>query len=175
MSRESRETREVEMYNFATRTGRSLILAAFAGYFVTWVCGTATAQVAVQLPTFNVFSVQTTVMVPDGGRMNLGSIGGSSQGMTSRGVPLLGSAPGFGRPFNNRAMGSSTSSANVSVTAQIISLSELEAPLLSEGNRRLASRPFATPADVQRRAAYLSRNMGRVAEGASATGAAIRR
>ncbi len=152
-----------------------LILAGMAGVCSTWGLGHAEAQVAVQLPTFNVFSVQTTVMVPDGGRMNLGSIGRSSQGMTSRGVPLLGSAPGLGRPFNNRAIGTSTSSANVSVTAQIISLSELEAPLLSEGNRRMASRPFATPADVQRRAAYLSRHMGRIAGGMSTSGGAIRR
>lgn len=155
-------------------TIQSVIIAATIFAAVSVCLPLCQAQVAVQLPTFQVFSVQTTVMVPDGGTMSLGSIGRGSMGATSRGVPLLGSAPGWGRPFRNRAVGSSTSAGNVSVSAQIISLREIEGPLLAEGNRRLASKPYATAPDVQRRAAFLLRHVGQ-AKSASGRGETIRR
>lgn len=120
----------------------------------------AAAQVAVQLPTFQVFSVDTSVMVPDGGSLRLGSVGRGSEGLTARGVPLLGSAPLLGRPFSNRGSGRAIGSSSVSVHTQIISMSEQEAAVLAEGNRRLAERPFATPADVRRRAEFLTRHRG---------------
>jgi type II secretory pathway component GspD/PulD (secretin) len=131
-----------------------------AGALLGLAWQSAPAQVAVQLPTFDIFTVQTTVMVPDGGTMSLGSIGRSSAGSTSRGVPLLGNTPGLGRAFRNRGLGTETSAGNLSVSAQIISLSELEGPLLNEGYRRLASRRYATPPEIQRRAEYLSRHVG---------------
>jgi type II secretory pathway component GspD/PulD (secretin) len=151
--------------NRTNRLASRFVIAVFAVSIFGGVGGIggtrlASAQVAVQLPTFDIFSVQTTVMVPDGGTMSMGSIGRASAGSTSRGVPLLGSLPYAGRPFRNRAIGTETSSANVSVSAQIISLRELEGPLLAEGYRQLAQRRYATPPEIQRRAEFLSRNVG---------------
>ncbi len=114
----------------------------------------------VQLPTIDVFTVQTTVIVPDGGTMLLGSIGQSAMSEVMRGVPLLGNAPGAGRLFRNRAIGSETSAGNATVSAQTISMSELEPGILAEGNRRLQASQHATDAKTQRRAEFLSRNIG---------------
>ena len=123
-------------------------------------CAAAAAQ-TVQLPTIDVFTIQTSVMVPDGGTMLLGTIGRSSMGETMRGVPLLGNIPGAGRLFRNRGIGQETSAGTATVSAQILSMREMEEGVLAEGNRRLQSAPFAADANTQRRAEFLSRNIGR--------------
>jgi type II secretory pathway component GspD/PulD (secretin) len=114
----------------------------------------------VQLPTVTVFDIQTTVMVPDGGTMLLGSIGRSALGETMRGVPLLGNVPGAGRLFRNRGIGSETSARTATASAQIISMQELEPQILAEGNQRLRASNYAPDAKTQRRAEFLSRNIG---------------
>ncbi len=114
----------------------------------------------VQLPTITVFDVQTTVMVPDGGTMLLGSIGRSAMGETMRGVPLLGNVPGAGRLFRNRGIGSETSARTATASAQIISMQELEPQILAEGNQRLRASNYTPDAKTQRRAEFLSRNIG---------------
>ena len=67
--------------------------------FVAWAVGQAAAQpnITVQLPTFNVTTVQTTVSVPDGGTALLGGINRLSEGSVSRGVPMLNKIPGVSR------------------------------------------------------------------------------
>src|ERR1700752_3678368 len=80
----------------------------------TFLAEKASSQ-TVQLPTVHSFTVQTTVMVPDGGTMLLGSIGRSAMGETLRGVPLLGNIPGAGRLFKNRAIGQETSAGTATV------------------------------------------------------------
>src|SRR5437899_3099805 len=52
----------------------------------------------VQLPTFNLFTISTTVLVPDRGSMSLGGSGGSRSASHSNG----------GLGFSNRAGGSSS-------------------------------------------------------------------
>lgn len=84
------------------------------------------AQSVVQLPVFNVFSVQTTVSVPDSGRGYLGGVRRARSGSTQRGVPLVGKLPLVGRPFRNRGIGSEMSTADAAVTARIIDLAEEE-------------------------------------------------
>ena len=56
---------------------------------------TASAQqnTTIQLPTWNVNTVGTTVTVPDGGTGLLGGINRASEGSVSRGVPLLNKIP----------------------------------------------------------------------------------
>lgn len=114
----------------------------------------------VQLPTIIVFNVQTTVIIPDGGTMLLGSVGRSAMGETSRGVPLLSNVPGAGRLFRNRVTGQETSARNATATAQIISLREMEPEILAEGNRRLAESNHRPDPETQRRAEFMSRNIG---------------
>lgn len=82
----------------------------------------------VQLPTFNFFTISTTVNVPDRGTMSLGGVNSAADGSRTNGVPGLGGAPGFG----NRAIGSSRSAGNVSVGVTIIDLKEMDRQLLAD-------------------------------------------
>jgi len=72
----------------------------------------------VQLPTMRVFSLDTTVAVPDQGSAYLGGIGRSAQSSSSRG-PLS----------TGRAYGSSTTQGTARVNASIIDLEELDREL----------------------------------------------
>ncbi len=111
----------------------------------------------VQLPVVSVFNVRTTVMVPDGGIMSLGGVTRHAEGSISRGVPGL-----INRPFTNRNAGYSTSSNRASVKVTVLSGREWE----SSGDfvdRSRAGRLSAGSAELQRKAAFLSRNVGRSA------------
>ena len=87
---------------------------------------------AVQLPTFDIFGVNTTVSVPDRGSALLGGVTRSSSGVDSRGVPMLGRIPGVGRLFRNQAIGREDSSGQAHVTARIIDLHEMDEAVLQE-------------------------------------------
>jgi type II secretory pathway component GspD/PulD (secretin) len=123
-------------------------------------CAEPTAAQTVQLPTVDTFTANTTVIVPDGGTIVLGSIGSSSMGEVGRGVPLLGNLPGVGRAFRNRASGQETGARSATVSSQIISLREMEPQILAEGNRRLQAAEFRPSPQTQRRAEFLSRHIG---------------
>ncbi len=99
---------------------------------------TASAQRAttVQLPTFSFFTVNTTVMVPDGGSAYLGGVGRASSGSTSRGLPGLGGSPLGG----NRAIAGSVSAGGISISAKIHDFEAMDQALLNQG---LASQPNA--------------------------------
>ncbi|QDS97282.1 hypothetical protein [Adhaeretor mobilis] len=79
--------------------------------------------VRVQLPTFHVFGISTTVLVPDRGSMVQGGVNRSSRGSHQ-----------LGR--GNRGYGSSTSAGGVSVSATIIDHSEIDRAVLAEAARR---------------------------------------
>ncbi|MCC7085236.1 MAG: hypothetical protein IT427_09540 [Pirellulales bacterium] len=88
----------------------------------------AQVPVAVQLPTFHYFSVDTTVLVPDRGAAYLGGVNYSSTGRTSRGLP------GLGRPFANTAISRSTVGGGMWVSAYIHDLEAMDAALLGQGD-----------------------------------------
>jgi hypothetical protein len=115
----------------------------------------------VQLPTFSVFTVQTTVSVPDGGTMSLGGIGRGADSGVNRG------------PIRNRALGSARSASGVSISATIIDTEEIDRALLAEA---AAKREFAADAATAKRAADLSKSVARVDDRAALPGsvAAIR-
>lgn len=153
---------------------RSLI----AGWvFVAWAAGQAVAQqnITVQLPTFNVTTVQTTVSVPDGGTALLGGIGRFSEGSVSRGVPMLNKVPGVSRLFGNRGIGRDVGLSQMTITPRIIIQEEEElrqtgvsAELLSQlSSASNAVRPVglagAAPADPElaRKADFIARNVAR--------------
>jgi Flp pilus assembly secretin CpaC len=129
------------------------VILALAAVLTSSACGQT-----LQLPTFEYFTVNTTVSVPDGGTTYMGGVNRSSAGRTSGGVPLLGKVPFAGRPFGNRAIGRDMSAAGVSATARIIILEEEEAKLGLTGS------PLA-PGDslsaMERRAAFLAGNVAR--------------
>lgn len=80
----------------------------------------------VQLPTFEVITVNTTVSVPDGGTVLLGGIKRLSEGRTEFGVPLLSKVPYVDRLFRNVGIGRQTESLMMMVTPHIIIQEEEE-------------------------------------------------
>jgi hypothetical protein len=94
--------------------------------------------VPIQLPTQSVFSVNTTVSVPDGGSISLGGNSGSAWSSTRRG--------GFGPLFPNRALGGTQFANNAAVHVQILSQAELEAELLSQLPPERSLADYARPA-----------------------------
>ncbi|HMO92760.1 MAG TPA: hypothetical protein PKD64_11260 [Pirellulaceae bacterium] len=112
-----------------------------------------------QLPTIEVFNINTAVMVPDGGMTYLGGVGRVRYGSNTVGVPGLSNIPGMNRLFKNRGIGHDISSSNAAVTAKIIILEELEQEVLAEAKRRQASR--AHQAELEKEADRISNQIGR--------------
>lgn len=98
------------------------------------------APTTVQLPTFSVFTVQTTVTVPDSGAGFLGGIGRARDGSTTR---------GFG-PLKNRGLASSRGASGMSVHARIIDHHEMDEAVLAEA---AAKRGSSVAAGIAGRAA----------------------
>ena len=84
----------------------------------------------VQLPTVSNFTVQTTVSVPDRGSAYLGGISRGADGRVTR---------GFG-PLANKAIGSTRSASNVSVSATIIDNAEIDRDLHAAAAARRGER-----------------------------------
>ena len=124
-------------------------------------CCRAQFTQTVQLPTFHVTGVSTTVIVPDRGSVYLGGVHRSSIGSRQFGTPLSG--------FRNRAIGRASAAGSMSIHATIIDHDEIDRALLAEAARRrgakvdIYGRPVANapriPRDVvgQRWAAGLDR------------------
>ncbi|MEM9353583.1 MAG: hypothetical protein AAGA92_11270 [Planctomycetota bacterium] len=87
---------------------------------------TITSGTTVQLPTFEVISVSTTVSVPDGGTVLLGGIKRLDEARTEFGVPILSKVPYIDRLFRNVGIGRSTDSLMMMVTPRIIIQEEEE-------------------------------------------------
>jgi len=88
---------------------------------MTCCIGNSHAQVqniTVQLPTYNVFGVSTTVSVPDRGSIYLGGVNRSRLGRRSR----------------------ATSAGGVSINATIIDHNAMDRALLAEADRRRGAR-----------------------------------
>ncbi len=80
----------------------------------------------VQLPTFQIISIATTVSVPDGGTVLLGGIKRLNEGRNEFGVPLLSKLPYVDRLFRNVGIGRTTDSLMMMVTPHIIIQEEEE-------------------------------------------------
>lgn len=137
---------------------------------VAWIVPSqASAQNVVQLPTFQTFSVGSTVLVPDRGGALLGGVNRAAVGSVERGVPGLSNLPYANRLFKNRAIGSTTSPSTISVHAHIIDFEAMDKALLAEAARRRDIRQNdprfdqvqAENPEVKDRAEFLSRNIGR--------------
>lgn len=126
---------------------------------------TSAQNVSVQLPTFQVFSVATTVVVPDRGSAYLGGVNRASFGSNSSGVPGLSPIPGLGRLFTNRGIGSEVSSSGAHVAATIMDLDELDKGVLAEAAAKRgvasASGGMKTNPAVERKAAYIAKNVAK--------------
>jgi len=120
-----------------------LPLPAFAALTMFAIASPAAAQ-TIQLPTFQFFTVTTTVNVPDDGQVLLGGVMRHSEGRNERGTPFLGKLPVLGRPFRNVGIGRDTSSSLTWVKVHIHDFEAMEEALLGEpvyGRGRLSSAP----------------------------------
>ena len=123
------------------------------------------APTTVQLPVIQVFSVDTTVSVPDGGGVLLGGIKRAADSSVTRGLPL-----GKGPLTTNRGISSVRSGSNMSVHATIIDHQELDAAVLAEAAAKRAGRTEDPSAiALQQKADYLTRNLARSPQPATAT------
>ncbi len=84
----------------------------------------------VQQPTVALFSVTTTVSVPDGGTVLLGGIKRLAEGRNEFGTPILNKIPYINRLFRNVGIGRETQSLMMMVTPRIIIQEEEEQLLL---------------------------------------------
>ncbi len=127
----------------------------FACGWLLLVSTGASAQpfTTVQLPTFQRFSMSTSVLVPDQGSVNLGGVNRSFQSSSQRGAPFL--PP-------TRSSSGGVSASGVSVSAYIHDLEELDAAVLAEARRRRGGLPRQQYAQPQR--ARPSVTMSRVSE-----------
>ncbi len=91
---------------------------------------TTSEGTTVQLPTFSLVTVSTTVSVPDGGTVLLGGIKRLSEGRNEFGVPMLNKLPYINRLFKNVGIGRETQSLMMMVTPRIIIQEEEEEALL---------------------------------------------
>ena len=134
------------------------------------LCSMATAQV-IQLPTYRVFTLGTTVVVPDGGSAVLGSSSYYREGSRSQGIPILGKAPGLAPAFGSRAVEREIGYARSSVHVQVIDLEQMDREVLAEAARRRKEMLRQGEAAVQggdqgkaailNKARFLSQHMGR--------------
>lgn len=118
---------------------------AFSPLIVLLSAATVRAQAVVQLPSYSVFGVSTSVSVPDRGSISLGGVGQSSSGSTAFG-PALG--PG------NRAFGRSTSASSATLHATIHDSDALDRATLA----RAARRPSLAASGGSRRLSPYSRH-----------------
>lgn len=80
-----------------------------------------------QQPSFSTVSVNTTVVVPDGGTVVLGGVKTMSEGRNEFGPPMLSQVPYLNRLFKNTGVGRDTRHIMLMVTPRIIITSEEEA------------------------------------------------
>jgi hypothetical protein len=142
---------------------RSFSLVGMAG-IALWAGSMARAQqqqpqqpqvpTTVQLPTFSLFTVRTTVSVPDRGGSYLGGLMRSREGSTTRGAG----------PLRNRGIGSERGASGMSAHATIIDNQAIDESLLA------GLAPIGRPGrdTAVARAAELSRNIQ--SSSASSTG-----
>jgi hypothetical protein len=122
-----------------------LSVAAFGA--ILFVPAITSAQVrfgAVQLPTFNFFTVNTTVEVPDSGAGFVGGVGSGASGCSEQGIPGLGSRLFF-NVAGDRAGG------GLSVSAEIHDFDAMDRQLLGADFDRHSSEEAAADAAIVRK------------------------
>jgi len=114
----------------------------------------------VHLPVKSFFNLRTAISVADGGAMSLGGVSRYTEFSGSHGIP------GFMGPvFQNRAIGYSVQSSLGSLKTTVITTREIDEVLAIEGARRALIHQRSDPNgsdEVQRKADFISRNIGRV-------------
>jgi hypothetical protein len=118
---------------------RILMVSAFAAALFGAVQSvSAQPATTVQLPSFSYFTVNTTVSVPDRGGISLAGTNRAGDAVRTR---------GFG-PLGSRGVASDRAASNVSVTATILDMAELDAQALADAAQRGEVDPDAARAEL---------------------------
>jgi hypothetical protein len=126
---------------------RVFILPAFvAALLVSATSVSAQPATTVQLPSFSYFTVNTAVSVPDRGGISLAGTNRAGDAVRTRGLGPLGS----------RGIASDRAANNVSVTATILDMAELDAQALAGAAQRGEVDPDAARAELLTRDAKQS-------------------
>ncbi|HKD36789.1 MAG TPA: hypothetical protein VKB78_08305 [Pirellulales bacterium] len=139
----------------------AFFLAAF--FLAATVLAGPPRGTTVQLPTFNFFTVATTVEVPDSGGGVLGGTGIAISGRVETGIPGL----GF-RPFDNVATGGVCGASGASIHAEIQDLDEMDRALLAGGGGNVADNTSPDSIAIQKLPVML-RPLARNAKGISSS------
>ncbi len=109
----------------------------FVAVLISMHCVWASSAVAqaVQLPTFEYTTVNTTVSVPDRGGAYLGGVNRAASGSSTSGAPLL--------PMRNRSYGSSTGATGMSVGVYVHDFEAMEAGLMNDTLHAYGGQPSA--------------------------------
>lgn len=121
---------------------------------VVLLTASQTGAQVVQLPSFHVFSVNTTVVVPDRGSVYLGRVQRGAICSSRRRIPGVGRLPG---PLSRRSSDASFSSSSAQISATIIDHRKWDEAVL----RERVSQPDDSEHDnkISRRAAFLTRHI----------------
>lgn len=142
-------------------TRQLLTILTLAGIVSLGGVGQVFAQPAqvVQLPTFNFFTVSTTVSAPDRGAIALGGVRSLREGSNTRGIPMLSKLPGLSRLGKNRGIGREASASMLTLHPTIIDREEMEAALMADAASRVTEPAMMAFHESLREAARLSRGM----------------
>jgi hypothetical protein len=135
------------------------IVVALLSGFVLAIASAAEAQV-VQLPTFQIFSVQTTVVAPDRGWSVLGGAAQARGQQAVQGVPGAARLPWAGRLLGNRGAASELRLAGAAVSATIHDREAMERSLVGTPGIDRANRD----PELDRKAAFLTDHVATGAE-----------
>jgi hypothetical protein len=121
-------------------------ITVFGSFWVAIAAANAQQNVpatTVQLPSYSVFTVQTTVSVPDGGGAYLGGLNSGASNSSRFGVG----------PLSNRGLSSTRGASGVSVSATVIDNQEIDRALLAEAAANRVSNERAAEATNAKAAA----------------------
>ena len=137
------------------------IRCAIVGLLLCMTVRFGEAQV-VQLPTQRVFTVDTTVSVPDRGQALLGGVHRARSATVSRGVPVLGHLPGLAPGLRDGGHAFGLGSSQAYARATIIDLQAMDEALLTQATAQGSVR--VGDSALQRKAQFLSRYVARDAK-----------
>lgn len=124
-----------------------LLFGVFISGFISISAESASAQV-IMLPQYHVFTIGTSVWVPDRGMIELGRVMNAADGRISRGFP----------GFSNRAIGREASVSQAIMKVWIHDLKAMDEELL-----RIGEELYGRKSDpvIDEKAEFLNRNAGK--------------
>jgi hypothetical protein len=135
---------------------RDVTLGTLIAWTVAVLVPTTARGQVVQLPTWRVFAVDTSVLVPDQGTTVLGGVNYSANSLVRRSAPLLPMPP-----FASAGRGQAAGTGQVSVSATIIDHEQWDRALLAKA--RSARNASTSPDPISQQARWMSQHVHQAA------------